>query len=78
MDYNGSMEYAKKEGLRQGREEGMKQGIEEGREEGIEQGIHTLIESLRSFSIPDEAVIGQLVERYELTKDEASVFIRQK
>ena len=52
--------------------------LEEGREEGSEQGIHTLIESLRSFSIPDEAVIGQLVERYELTKDEASVFIRQK
>ena len=52
--------------------------LEEGREEGRKQGIHTLIESLRSFSIPDETIIGQLIERYELTKDEASVFIGQK
>ena len=38
MDYKGSMEYAKQEGLRQGREEGMKQGREEGREQGREEG----------------------------------------
>lgn len=36
-DYNGAMEYAKEEGLRQGKEEGLKQGREQGREEGREE-----------------------------------------
>ena len=52
--------------------------LEEGREEGRVQGINTLIDSLKSLLIPDETIVNQLMERYQLTRGEADAFIRQR
>ncbi len=42
-----------------------------------EEGIRTLIASLRFFSISDEEILQQLMERYELTEEKANDFLRQ-
>lgn len=55
-------------------EEGRRTGIEEGRRSGID----ALIDSLRSLSIPDDTIISQLAERYQLTRREAEAFLEQK
>ncbi len=52
--------------------------LEEGREEGRLQGIQALIDSLKSLLIPDETIIEQLIERYQLSQDEASEFLEGK
>lgn len=36
-----------------------------------------VVDSLRAFAIPDEDIVGKLIEKYQLTKDEADVFIKQ-
>ncbi len=59
-------------------EEGREEGRKEGRRESRLQGIHALVESLESLLIPDETIVEQLVERYQLTRDEANAFIREK
>ena len=64
--------------LEEGREEGRKEGRKEGREESRIQGINALIDSLKSLLIPDETIVNQLMERYQLTKGEADAFIRQR
>ena len=52
--------------------------LEEGREEGRLQGIQALIDSLKSLLIPDETIIEQLIERYQMSQDEASEFLEGK
>lgn len=49
----------------------------EGISEGIKVGIRKLVESLRSLSIPDETIEAQLVERYQMSKDEAIDWVRK-
>ena len=56
----------------------MEEGREEPRRESRLQGIQALIDSLKSLLIPDETIIEQLIERYQLTKDEASEFLEGK
>ncbi len=56
----------------------LEEGREEGRRESRLQGIHALVESLESLLIPEETIVEQLVERYQLTRDEANAFIREK
>ena len=51
--------------------------LEEGRVEERAEGIKVLVDSLRAFAIPDEDIAGKLIEKYQLTKDEADVFIKQ-
>ena len=41
------------------------------------EGIKVLVDSLRAFAVPDEDIIGKLIEKYQLTKDEADKFIKQ-
>ena len=41
------------------------------------EGIKVLVDSLREFAVPDEDIIGKLIEKYQLTKDEADKFIKQ-
>lgn len=60
-----------------GEERGRKEGRKEGRREGRKEGIRALIESLRSFAIPDEVIIGQLMQRYQMGREEAEAFVRQ-
>ena len=64
--------------LEEGREEGRREGRREGREESRLQGIQALIDSLKSLLIPDETIIEQLKERYQMTQDEASEFLEGK
>ena len=45
------------------------------RDEIREEDIRKLIESLRFFAISDEEILQQLVERYQLTMDEARVYL---
>ncbi len=52
-------------------------GEERGRKEGRREGIRALIESFRSFAIPDEVIIGQLMQRYQMGREEAEAFVRQ-
>ena len=59
-------------------EEGREEGRREGREESRLQGIQALIDSLKSLLIPDETIIEQLIERYQMSQDEASEFLEGK
>ncbi len=59
-------------------EEAWKKSEEETRKETREKDINILIESLKSFNIPIQAILEQIMERYGLTKDEADSFINQK
>lgn len=52
--------------------------MEEGREESRIQGIHILIDSLKSLFIPDETIAEQLIERYQLTREEADGFLEKR
>ncbi len=70
------LEEGRVEGREEGRKEGREEGKTEGRKEERAEGIKVLIDSLRSFAIPEEQIIGKLVEKYQLTKDEANVFIK--
>ena len=63
--------------LEEGREEGREEGKTEGRKEEREEGIKVLIDSLRSFAIPEEQIISKLVEKYQLTKDEANAYLEE-
>ena len=56
----------------------LEEGRAEGRRESRLQGIHALVESLQSLLIPDETIVEQLIERYQLTRDEAVAFTRGK
>lgn len=72
MAYKGSMEYAKQEGLRQGREEGMKQGIEEGKKEGKKEGIKQGIEKKQTEVIREMLKLGMDKQTIcKITKAEA-------
>ena len=56
----------------------LEEGRREGREESRLQGIQALIDSLKSLLIPDETIIEQLIERYQMSQDEASEFLEGK
>lgn len=51
---------------------GYKQGHEEGRAVEREQGIYNLVSTLKDLNIPDADIIDKLVEKYELTSEEAA------
>lgn len=48
----------------------------EGRNEGRNEGIRALIDSLRSFSMEDEVIIEQLIQRYHLSREEADSLLK--
>ena len=43
-----------------------------------QEDIRKLIASLRFYNIPDEGILQQLMERYQLTAEEASAFLNQE
>lgn len=45
------------------------------KEETMEEGIKKSIKMLRAFKIPDEKIVEQLMEEYQLTRDEAWIYI---
>ncbi len=54
--------------------------LEEGREEGRkferEAGIKALVDALKSFAVPDEAIAEQLTKRYCLTPEETRRYLK--
>lgn len=63
--------------------DGWEAGIREGTETGFHEGIHAqfeedikiLIDSLKSFKIPDNLIAEQLMTRYQLSGDEANALL---
>jgi len=51
---------------------------EEAWKETREKDIKISIEMLKSFNIPIQSIIEQLMERYDLTKDEADSYVNQE
>lgn len=43
-----------------------------------QEDIRKLIASLRFYNIPDEGILQQLMEQYQLTMEEASVFLNRE
>lgn len=64
--------------LDEGWQRGQQDGWQKGRQDERCEGIRTLIASLRSLSIPEDVIVNQLVERYQLNKGEANEFLVQK
>ena len=44
-------------------------------DETREKDIRLSVEMLKSFQIPDEAIVEQLMEKFELTEEEALAFV---
>ncbi len=51
---------------------------EDTKEQTRKEDMKIFVEGLRAFAIPDEAIIGQLIQRYQLNKDEASRLIEER
>ena len=53
-------------------EDGRNEGRNEGRIEGIKEGIRALISLCREFGIGDNEIITKIMERFAITKEEAT------
>ncbi len=60
------------------REETWKEAWEKSGEETRKKDIKIFIKALKSLHIPVQTISEQLMERFDLTKDEANVFINQE
>ena len=60
----------------------MEQYVKESREEGIgigrEEGIAGSVAMLRSLSIPDERIVGMIMQQYSLSIEEAAEYVKQQ
>ncbi len=54
---------------------GYKQGHEEGFAEGVQQGITNLISTLKELNVPDDQIIEKLIEKYNLSEEEATQYV---
>ena len=57
------------------REEGREEGRLEGMLEGIEQVIRAMIETSRELGSTKEETIGQIIEKIEISNDEAEMYV---
>ena len=72
------------EGVIRGRQEGIAEGVikrrQEGREEGIAEGmvrgIKNLIDSFKELEIDEKIIVQKLIEKYNLSKEEAEKYLR--
>jgi predicted transposase/invertase (TIGR01784 family) len=64
-------EEGRKIGRSEGRLEGRSEGRLEGRTEERKEGIQNLIEALRACQIPEDTIVEQLMEKYDMTREEA-------
>ena len=58
----------------------LSQGIENralarGREEGIEKGIRGAIDICRKLNLPEEEILRQIMQQYELSEDTARDYL---
>ena len=71
------------EGFAEGRAEGHAEGHAEGRAEGHAEGhaaarvegIHILAEMLKELNIPNEQIVEKIIEKYQLSKEEAQAYL---
>ncbi len=67
-------------GRQEGREEGMAEGVVKGREEGIAEGmvrgIKNLIDSFKELEIDEKIIVQKLIEKYNLSKEEAEKYLK--
>ena len=62
-------------GKEEGLEEGLEKGLQEGHTKGLEEGIKGTVEILRSLGIEENEIINQLMEKYELSKEQAESYV---
>ena len=51
------------------------EGREEGRAEGRAEGCKALVDSLREFNVTDKEIIKKLMEKFEISEEEATLYI---
>ncbi len=56
--------------------EGVVKGREEGIAEGMVRGIKNLIDSFKELGIDEKIIVQKLIEKYNLTKEEAEKYLR--
>ena len=61
--------------IEQATEIGLERGMEQGLEQGLEQGIRALVSTLRDFNHTNELIINKLVEKFELSEEEAMKYL---
>ena len=67
-----------KEGKRQGIKEGKIQGIKEGKIQGIKEGkIQGIIEMCKDFGSSVKDTVQKLVEKFNLSEDEAASYVNE-
>lgn len=59
------------------REEALQEGRKEGQKEEKIAGMKMLVESLRECDISDEIILGKLMTKYDLTKEEAEKILNK-
>ena len=63
------------------RQEGLEEGIEQGRKQGIQQGmaqvIRGMVETIREFGSTKEEAVRRLVEKLNLSDEEAGRYVKQ-
>ena len=66
-------------GREEGYEAGVSEGFETGRREGLEtgrrEGINGAISIMKNMNVSDEDVIKNIVDTFDITKDEALTYL---
>ena len=69
------LDYEAKRILNEGRREGHEEGRKEGHEEGRAEGIMGTVNVLRSLNYDDKAITDIIQAEYQLTKEEAELYV---
>lgn len=69
MEYNRDLE------LQAIKEEGVEEGMERGMERGLDKGIRSSVKMLRSVGTSDTVIVTQLMEEFNLTREEALAYM---
>ena len=75
MKLNETFEQGVKQGVEQGVKQGIEQGLKQGVEQGVKQGIVKQIKALQKFNISRDEIIENIVESYEVKKEEVEKYL---
>ena len=53
-------------------------GIQKGIEKGIEKGIRGAIDICRKLNLPEEEILRQIMQQYELSEDTAREYLQKE
>lgn len=53
----------------------IEQATERGLEQGLKQGIKALVSTLREFNCTNELILNKIIEKFNLTKEEALEYL---